>query len=152
MIVNNETISLGSNECRPISEYVMESNKSTKRQLYYIGILVEKVYKLLNGGLKASEALNRIRSSVFKGICIHLDLINYSPIEESLMSKMITYLGGSLEISKNYSSVTHIITNRTIDKRYVIKNKTYVNLKWLFHCYFYYERMDVNDEEYLALK
>ncbi len=72
------------------------------------------------------------------------------------LKEMIRLLGGIVEISDGPS--THYITSNVKLNDFIqhktnnvhFKNKIifYVNLKWLFHCYFFVKRLDENDPEY----
>ena len=70
---------------------------------------------------------------------------------------MIEFLGGKV-VEKIYKKtiLTHIITNRNRNnnQKYLFNEnaKFYVNVKWLFHCYFYLIKMDENKEEYKKIE
>jgi hypothetical protein len=92
------------------------------------------------------QGLIKIRENLFTGLCIYLDCLKD---RSQILSKIIKALGGKEETKiKTSNEVTHIVTNRRVEKIYAIKGKNYVNIKWLLHCCLFYERLDENDEEY----
>ena len=67
-----------------------------------------------------------------------------------LIKFIIDQLGGNYE--KNVEKLTHyIVSNKKIkkdNKRKLLINCHYVNIKWLFDSFFYYKKMDETDDEY----
>lgn len=65
---------------------------------------------------------------------------------------MIYIMGG--KVHERPSQCTHILIDQS-DFNYCrtqmareVRNGSVVNFKYLFHTYFFFKRMDVNDEEY----
>ena len=143
----------------------LENEFSKKFQLEYLTELFENVYKLsikLNKSL--IEALSEIQSNVLTNCIISLEFTNVidilnkleEPIKDCL-KKFIRILGG--RTNNTIINTTHFILSESKIRDFkenenikLLKKKVLtVNFRWLFHCYFFYKRMDERDKEYKLL-
>lgn len=125
--------------------FSMETDQSDICQLNYLQIAIKKAYYLSFIFKKPIHlTLYYIRSLVLTTVQVYLFL----DCKLELISDIILILGGS--VVNDIDQATHIIYNKSKDIIDTInKEKKYnVNLKWLFHCYFYIEKMNENNIEY----
>ena len=122
--------------------YSAESTISKKKQLMYIYEAVHKSYLLsLIRKIPIKFAFRFIRENVLK------DCILYLYIEDDIefYKEMIFSMGGAVTIET--SKASHVVYGK--ESIITSETKTFnVNIKWLYHCYYFVSRMDENDDEY----
>ena len=136
----------------------VENEYSSKMQLKYIESFIERAFKLsLIRNEEVLDSMRLLRRKVLMKCNINLDYYSYSK-EMNLVKELIKYLGGN--DNGDNSSITHFIVSSENKKltQYFNRNNNirlfgnkiayYVNIKWLFHCYFYLQRMDESADEY----
>lgn len=140
----------------------METDQSDKCQLDYLKTAIEKAYYLsLIYKQPIYSAFYYLRSLVLNQVRVYLSLRH----ELKLVNEIVTILGGT--ITNDINKSTHVIYNNLSERAQELFNKNNknkgssdnkdianiynyykVNLKWLFHCYFYIEKMNENNAEY----
>ena len=117
-----------------IEKDLNENNKNS--QLYYIELFLKKCIKFsLFSGISLVEAMNYFRKKIFEKCKFNLKYLskdwNYS------MSLIVKDLGGNITPSIN--DTTHFIVENKINTNKISnKNKLqkYVNINYIFQCYF----------------
>ena len=122
--------------------YSAESTISKNKQLMYIYEAIHKSYLLsLIRKIPIKFAFRFIRENVLK------DCILYLYIEDDIefYKEMIFSMGGAVTIES--SKASHVVYGKET-QMINDSNKYNVNIKWLYHCYFFVSRMDEKDDEY----
>ena len=139
----------------------VENEFSSKMQLKYIASFIEKAFKLsIIRNEEMLDSMRKLKKRILMKCNINLNYFTYTK-ELNFVKDLIKYLGGNDNIEK--STTTHFIVSSKFKrlaqqtngimynnngKESANKSVYYVNLKWLFHCYFYLEKMDELSDEY----
>lgn len=128
--------------------YAAETDVSGKSQLHYIGDLINKSYLLsLIKKIPINFAMKYIKQNVLKNCYIFLCFTD----DFCFFKEMVFTLGGA--VTFDCQIATHFIYWKEKNISFPKERKqsfSEVNLKWLFHCYFYFSKMDEKKEEYIS--
>ena len=134
---------------------ISNMEKNSKSQLNNITEIIIKSFllkKILN--IPIRHCLHFIQNAILKNCKIY-----YQGLEPSFVSEMISFLGGIVINDLNdIKNATHIIYNNNyfntgendinsfISKEN--KNLFYVDIKWIFDCFFKFKKCDEKEDEY----
>jgi hypothetical protein len=134
---------------------ISNMEKNSKSQLNNITEIIIKSFllkKILN--IPIRHCLHFIQNAILKNCRIY-----YQGLEPSFVSEMISFLGGIVINDLNdIKNATHIIYNNNyfntgendinsfISKEN--KNLFYVDIKWIFDCFFKFKKCDEKEDEY----
>ena len=121
--------------------FCSEASWSENNQLYFIGELIIKTYllnKLIN--IPVSYCFLNIINNVLRDYKIY-----YDGEDKYFFEDLVILLGG--KFVSNINDATYILIKES-QKKYTndFKNKNYnfINIKWLFDCYFSFIKLDVD--------
>ena len=127
--------------------YIFETKHSRTLQLEYIKHTLDRIYNSIQTE-SPERALKSIQRTIFNNLNFYLDISSLDNWERVLVNDIILYLGGRVERRNN--NVTHIISDRNRIRTEISRSSIfYVNVKWLFDCYYFSQRLNENDENYL---
>jgi len=128
-------------------KYILETKNSRTLQLEYIKHTIDRINNSIRS--EAPErALKSIQRNIFVNLSFYLDISSLDNWERMLVSDIILYLGGRVE--RRNQNNTHIISDKNRLRTEIrISSIFYVNVKWLFDCYYFSQRLNENDENYL---
>ena len=133
------------------------NNEKQFNQLDYLIPFYQLIFVLYNiFNINVVDSIKLIRCTIFYK-CL-FDISNSDLSEKNHLNNMIYTLGGEICDYNSTSNATHIVINKkkiinqkkSIDdlyKKYNDKAK-FVNIKYIFDSFFFYNKMDENDPEY----
>jgi hypothetical protein len=136
--------------------HMVEYDYSTKYQFHYLKILYERVYKICSiTGVSTKDVLDLLKSTVLINVKFCDDFLDYiRPNRKYVIKELIKIMGGMLVPKEK---ATHILLSKTkreifeMERRKDWATQHVVNIKFIFHSYFFMQKVDENDEEYKEL-
>lgn len=135
----------------------VENETSKNLQLKYLINFIENAFKLsLIRNEEIFFSMQKLKKRVLYKTKINFSYFIYAKDIEFL-KEIVKYLGG--DVTSDKTATTHFIVSIENVKLFIKpQNNNYsdngintyycVNLRWLFHCYFFLNKMDENLEEY----
>ena len=119
--------------------------KNNNSQLFYITEIIIKSFllkKIVN--IPIRHCLHFIQNTILKNCKIF-----YQGNEQDFINEMIFLLGGTVINNLNeIKNATHIIYNKNIFNVDEIKDKNFIDVKWIFDCFFKFKKCDEKEREY----
>ena len=121
--------------------FCSEASWSDNNQLYFIGEIIIKTYilnKLIN--IPVSYSFFNIINNVLKDCKIY-----YDGEDKKFFQDLVLLLGGKFVLSIN--DATYILikeSQKNCINEFKNKDYTFINIKWLFDCYFSFIKLDVD--------
>ena len=125
--------------------YCVENSTKEKSQLYYMSEMIIKSFLLSN----VLEIPIRHSLHFFQNVILKGNYIYYDSYDKDFINEMIFLLGGT--VAKDMKTATHIVTNKNFlnDLNSNINQDKYIlDVKWIFDCFFNFNKCDVYDLEY----
>ena len=120
--------------------FYSEASWSDNNQLYFIGELIIKTYllnKLIN--IPVSYSFYNIINNVLKDCKIY-----YDGEDKNFFQDLVLLLGGKFVLSLNDANYILIKENqKNCISEFKNKDYTFINIKWLFDCYFSFIKLDI---------
>ena len=120
--------------------FYSEASWSDNNQLYFIGELIIKTYllnKLIN--IPVSYSFYNIINNVLKDCKIY-----YDGEDKNFFQDLVLLLGGKFVLSLNDATYILIKENqKNCISEFKNKDYTFINIKWLFDCYFSFIKLDI---------
>ena len=120
--------------------FCSEASWSDNNQLYFIGELIIKTYllnKLIN--IPVSYSFYNIINNVLKDCKIY-----YDGDDKYFFQDLVLLLGGKFVLSLNDATYILIKENqKNCISEFKNKDYTFINIKWLFDCYFSFIKLDI---------
>ena len=121
-------------------------------QLFYIESFLKKCIKFsLISGISIVEAMNYYRKKIFECCKFYLKYLSNS--RSNIINLIIKDLGGSITISTQ--EATHFVIERRINPSKVNNNtkfQKFVNVDYIFQCYFNLIKFDESDKKFIYQK
>ena len=125
--------------------YCVENTKDEKSQLFYMYDIIIKSIILSNIlEIRIRHALHFFQNTILKG-----NYLYYDGYDKDFISEMINLLGGS--IANEIEKANYIIINKNIlggNTSEINSKDKYIDVKWIFDCYFNFKKCDEKDFEY----
>ena len=120
-------------------------------QLFYLELLIKKCMKFsLFSGIPINEAINIYRKKIFENCFFNLKFLDNK--WHHAMNSIIKELGGKISLS--IEEATYFIIESKINLNKIIFRKDfqqYVNVNYIFQCYFNLNKFYENDIKYRAI-
>ena len=125
-----------------------DSEKVKYGQFYYLEKFIKKCIKYsLFSGIPLVNAMDFYRKKIFEDCKFNLKYLGNEQFD--YIRNIINKLGGN--IVTNTELTTHFITENKINmKKIVNKNKIFININYIFQCYFNLNRMNEFEKQFEA--